>query len=372
MISADMLKDKTFDQTVNILSIELNDEQIESLFLKNLSPVVKEFLRGEMSAPVHPVIRRILGRRVDSPVKEIPSKLPQAEKIVAALLAEGRIKATHTQAYAVLKKLKIQTAQIDEIIALLSKNRIIYTAPDGSNKPWQESGHKILNDFFKDSNLATAIIDELTHKTIQTNITWALELGDPNKLRDAVEKYWLREPDPSIPKGYREALKAFQAGKNPLPDDLVKYYQAIDDGQLSLSLVSEYSQALLEKECEEIRNSVLLFIHGKTGSIEKIVGDLYAAQMKIIVDKERTGTYFLLNDQDRLNRAFNYLKEVIRFEEDIDQAYDKIKRIEISSPMGGKLLFVTDKKTVKKGELIAIVEAAKMENRIIALDDGGY
>ncbi len=387
-LSADM----SFEKIIEVIGIPLENDQVETLFLNRLSPVVKEFLRGEMPGPVHPVIREKLGKRNKALDQVIPPKVHDAENIAIDLLKKGKIKPTHTQARAVLRKVKLDVNLHEELLALLSKNNTIYDAPNGSVNPWQAIAYEVIFQFLVQKNydtidaahLTTDILAQLEFKTIQTHTTWALELGDPKKLIDAIDKHWLREPDPSKKEGYHEALKRFQEGKNPNHDEFKLLFEEIRQGHIPLATVNEYVQLILQKEHRDIKNSVLEFLNQRNDSIEKIVSDLYAHQKNIIIEKERTGTYFLLPESARLDFARHFLKETFMMNvdglseqmsvdslcEQIDIAWKEIENIEIRSFMGGKVLFVTDKNDIKQGDSIAVIEAAKMETTMRAPSDG--
>jgi len=77
-----------------MIAKELSDEEVKGYFLKNLNPVVAEFLRGEMPAPVHPVVRQQLGYRSGLLTDNLKSLLPKAKDVVRELQREGEIPAS--------------------------------------------------------------------------------------------------------------------------------------------------------------------------------------------------------------------------------------------------------------------------------------
>ncbi|MFA6037678.1 MAG: biotin/lipoyl-containing protein [Legionellales bacterium] len=353
------------DEMIKLLLQDLSNEEVEKLFLNNLSGVVKEFLRGEMpadtlrkmgietTAQVHPVIREKLGRRTKL-LTDIEPKHKEARSVVERLDKEGLIKPTQTQIEAVNHEFQ---GQPDAVIQRILKER-----------------------------------------AIQTHITWALELGDPNRLEAALKKPWLREPDPKNYQGdkagYLRALAKTKKGKNPVADEMEIRLTQMQQGKISLDTLYDYTQLVQEKERLEIWRSVLVFMKVNLDIIEaalvsdnkqgmdKIYEDLYNFQNKIIRSKENKGEYYITFNKRRHDMALDFFAQQltqlnnsqseINFHEQSHHKREEIEAITINAFMGARVESVSVKPgdEVKVGDELFVLQAMKIYNTFKASISG--
>lgn len=414
-----------FNQDLSVAGIikkvltPLTDDEVEKLFLHNLSPVVKEFLRSEMPAEtiaklgyptdarVHPVIRAAIPKRNNLLTDDLQPKVKVAEKIAEKLLKEGRIKATELQAEAVFKKLEMTQADIEKLLSLFKEKGIIYTGPNGTAEYWQAFAFHELQQFFilKGDNLyqagdkANEIIEALSYKIVQTHVTWALELGDPTRLESMVNKYWWREADPQS-ENYADAVKKSKAGKNPVPDVIQTIQEYARKNKISQTVANEYVHLVREKERADIKINVLDYIldgdneaaidyalAGNKSAIEYVTEALYTRQEELIRLKESRGESFVLPQERRLDILLDCLNEELNEltherQMDLEQKIDfkqiifakrhELENTFLKAHMPGKLTFlgITQPGPIRKGQLIATIDAMKAEHRITAAEDG--
>jgi pyruvate carboxylase len=420
-----MINEKAFSEDPSFAGIiskvlkPLTDAQVSGWFLNNLSPVVKEFLRSEMpaetiarlgyptDAQVHPVIRAAIPKRTNLLTDDLQPKVKTAEKIAEKLLKEGRIKATELQAEAVLKKLKMTQPDIEKLLSLFKEKGIIYTGPNGTKEYWQGFAFYELQQFFilKGDGLyeagekANEIIAALSYKIIQTHVTWALELGDPTRLESMVNKYWWREADPQS-ENYSDAVKKSKAGKNPVPDAIQTIQEYARKNKISQTVANEYVHLVREKERADIKINVLDYIldddneaaiayalAGNKSAIEYVTEALYTRQEELIRLKESRGESFVLPQERRLDILLDCLNEELNeltrerqmdlehkidFKQIIFAKRHELENTFIKAHMPGKLtsLGITQPGPIKKGQLIATIDAMKTEHRITAAEDG--
>jgi pyruvate carboxylase len=84
------------EQTEKALLSSLSEQEVNDLFLNNLNPVVREFLRGEMPTNVHPAILKALGKRDGLLTDAQTSQLPSAQTVVAELQKQGFVDANES------------------------------------------------------------------------------------------------------------------------------------------------------------------------------------------------------------------------------------------------------------------------------------
>jgi pyruvate carboxylase len=387
MIKADILKPgMSFNELQHAVTKELDAQQVNDLFLKNLDPVVKKFLSGEMpaetmaklkiqtTATVHPEIRQKIPLNTGLLTDGVESKLPAAKAVAETLLKQGKIKPTPIQAENALRELRAEQP----------------------------------------------ITKKLEEKTLQTATTWALELGDPNKLVSAIEKHWLRAPNPAdygvggkyrnnddsnnnhssieAKAEYEWAVAKSRKGRNPTPDKMELLMELVKHGKIPLEVANNFTQTALAAEQADIKVAVLTYLNANPQDISatisqnkdaltQIVTCLYVLQQETIKNKESEGEYFLFPEERRLDIAFDVLaNELNRIAIETGQPHEGIKnaivqkREEIESsvisvPMPGKITEVcidTSKGSVpvKKGDIITKIEAMKMIINIYAPKDG--
>jgi acetyl/propionyl-CoA carboxylase alpha subunit/pyruvate/oxaloacetate carboxyltransferase len=366
MIEAKRIKPgMSIGEILEHLSKDLSDQEVEKFFLQNLSKVVEEFLQGEMpadtlrkmgietTAQVHPKIREKLGRREKLLTETVKSKLAAARKVVEKLDQEGLIKPTKTQIEAVAHEFQ---GQSEDIIQKILKER-----------------------------------------AYQTHITWALELGDPNRLEAALKKPWLHEPDPKLYQGkkaeYLRAVAKSRKGKNPVPDEMETRLEQMQAGKLSLDSLYEYKQLKQESERLEIWRSVIIFIQSNLPGIETALSSehshamddlyekLYQFQEKMISSKESKGEYYLTSNKRRHDMALDFmaaqlteLKAVstVDFHTRSEHKRQEIEAFTVKAGTPGNIckLYVKPGDVVKEGDLLLELFAMKNYHTITSSMSG--
>ncbi len=442
MIHAGMLVPGNVTQIQETVLKTLSDDQVDNLFLKNLPEVVQKFLTGEMpaetvaemaeklrakntpeteitkllgnqSATVHPRIRAVIPRRHTLLTEGLEQKELKARPVVIDLLNQGRIKPTITQARNLLNKLKnkkkphalfasMSEEQSSELLRLLEAQSIIYNRPDGTQDPWLSRALGTVEKYFLENNTdpkiasekAKVIVTALKEKTIDTHISWALELDDINKFIAAIDHPWPREANPEMKEGYAAAVEKSRKGRNPVLDELELMFEWVNKDKLSASKVAEYQNIALAKENTDIEASVCQFVianqvsisnvvSGSSDEIEIILDNLYEQQKKIIKDKEKTGKYFLLPEKRRLDIALHHLNNTLdtltkkqnQFKQALKTKRHEKDSIVLTATSPGKLLhvFVDPSKgpvRVKKGDPLFTIEVMKASKTIRAKKDG--
>lgn len=371
MINAGVLKPgMSLEQIIATVHTNFTDKQINDFFLKDLrelQPVVAEFLKGEMPAPVHPVIRNALGTRKGLLMDGVESRLPKIIETANQLWQEGLIKPTKSQ--------------IDNASAMLP--RITFT----EEKTRQMAIKALSNAMAFNSTVARGVV-----------------LGGAANLRQSITKPWLAEPLANNyvgdAEGYARAMRLFKAGLDHRPDEAELIRKKLITAE-SVKITEARSKAveLLNRERSEIQNSVVVYLKanqklvqdslanlqsGSTNNpfLKQIINSLYATQKSQVLARIEEGKQYLYKEGQRIDIALEALKTELaksspkdisaRVSDAIKKIKDEIESSVVTAPTTGSIVnvFVKPGDVVKKGQTLYVIEAMKMQHHVIAARDG--
>ncbi len=352
-----------------------NDNDVKILLEKYLKPDLLNFMSGEMpaetlramgiktDAQVHPLIRKACPRRQGLSNHSAEKKIDRARMVVERLYAEGKLKPTVAQEIAVKQEF-----------------------PD-----FHEDG----SAWHSDRDRAPIV----KQRVIDTYISFALCLTEPEMIESMVKQPWLARPNASEyadnAQAYERAMRRFASNVMPKPQELEFFFQEMKSGYLTPMLLSNYVQALLEYERTQIWARVISFIQENMADVGRIVGGdqdvfnnslktLLGAQEKIINDNEALGGYYVFPKERILQIAEDYFCQQLaeisqlsepekdRYSELKQAAHEKMNESRILSPMPGTVTEIKVKQgdAVKEGQQIATIEAMKLQHAIYADKSG--
>ncbi|MBL0318612.1 MAG: hypothetical protein IPP74_04895 [Alphaproteobacteria bacterium] len=422
MIQQGFLQKGKDSNTLNnkVISL-LTDEEVSTYFLKGLTDVVKEFLKGQMPSPVHHVVRAALPLREGLLTDGLVSSLPPTRQVVTRLQEDGFIKPTPLQALSILQKAITpgnEQEKLAELLACLNKCNVTHEKPDGIKDPqWTTRAVEALSSLHGQQILdceafqIDQLVDELKETTINSGIFCAIILGH-GEYTHRVMRPWFHEPDPSLYANrseYNRALSKFQKGLSSEPDSVEFVRQQWVSSQKDLEKTKENTALLLAKEGLDIQYSVLDYAHNHQEDVYHMAGSLLelclaegrhpnAAALKgpfiqaihTLYEQQKGwvndslslhGTQFLFPQGQRIDNALaffrSYLVAIITrmnpaiapslLQHEISSIIDEVKKeIESAtscSKMPGQIIMVHVEpgQSVSAGDLLYTIEAMKMQ-----------
>lgn len=352
------------------------------------------------------------------------STLEKAQAEVKKLQDEGYIKPRHSHALIVAVELykqgKITEEHINHVVKTLTskENNITYDAPDGQqDSQWKIRTAGVIQTLIDDNYIsncnADKVVEMLAEEAYTSATSWALEVGY-NNIRHKVTHPWYKEPDPTEyqnnKKEYDRALAIFNAGFNPMPDNIERIRKAYLYGRITGAETLKLLIAEFIVEQDKIKQHALQYIASNPEQIynaaetiktlstladddklkQSYLRDLakdfyYNYRNSIKTHIADTGERPLYQESIAMNIAFNFMKEEMAKisgcnsktdHENISKVMHYMKNLIDSSEarmsMPAEITEILVKKgdKVEKGQVLFKFRALKMEFDFIAECDG--